>query len=882
VHRTPGVPGRWPLLACALTLAASVSTTPASGTVSYPLAASADGRYLVDQAGSPFLMIGDAPHSLVVNLTEPQAGDYLADRAALGFNSLWVELLCTTYTGGRADGSQIDGTLPFTATLPGTASYDLTTPNDAYFRHVDRLLAMAASRGIMVLLDPIDTGGYIGTLLDNGTARCRAFGQYLGTRYVNTPNLLWLNGNDFQGWRDPARDDVVRAVALGIRDRDTRHLQTVELDFPLSSSLDDATWSTVLGLNATYTYFPTYAQLWRDYGRSPFLPSFLVEGNYEFEGLMGPVTTAPILRKQGWWAMTSGAIGQVYGNGYVWPFLFGWQSHLDTPGALQLAHITTFFAPRAWYQLVPDTAHTVVTAGYGTYSSTAYVANNDMLTAARTPDGSLVVAYTPIARTFTVDMSRLAAAATARWFDPSSGAYASVTGSPFANSGARAFTTPGPNRDGDGAWALVLETQPVETQPPTTAVTAPAPGASLSGLATVSASVSDAGTGVAGVRFQMDGVDLAPELAAPPFTIAWDTRTAPNGAHVVRALSRDVAGNRGADSVSVTLANTTAPPPRDHLAAAWGFDATAGTGTADASGNGNTITLHGATFATGRHGDAIVLAAGKYAEAANSPSLDIGGSGLTLAFWARVDTTAGAADAVLITKPWSAGAMLPPYHQYGVEYTKTGGHSLRFHFADDAARVHGPYVVKPPMNTWTHIAFTYDGTAVKGYVDGVLRLSMLDAGRLQSRGNPLRLGLDAAGQQPFTGSLDDLRVYSRALAADEIQAVRVATVGNDTVSGPGPDALPARAELAAAWPNPFRDVVTLTVALPRATRARILVFDAAGRLVRRLHDGPWPAGRAPLTWDGRDDDGRHAAAGRYFIELRADGETATAPVVRLR
>ena len=119
-------------------------------------------------------MVGDAPHSLVVNLSSSNAAIYLADRATNGFNTLWVEALCNTYTGGRANGSLLNGTLPFTNTIPSTSSYDLTTPNEAYFAYVDQIVRMAATNGIQVMLDPIETGGWLTTMLANGTTRCRA------------------------------------------------------------------------------------------------------------------------------------------------------------------------------------------------------------------------------------------------------------------------------------------------------------------------------------------------------------------------------------------------------------------------------------------------------------------------------------------------------------------------------------------------------------------------------------------------------------------------------------------------------------------------------------------------------------------------------------
>jgi hypothetical protein len=63
----------------------------------------------------------------------------------------------------------------------------------------------------------------------------------------------------------------------------------------------------------------------------------------------------------------------------------------------------------------------------------------------------------PTVRTITVNLAKLSGAVTARWYDPSSGNYVSITGSPFANTGTRTFTPSGNNADGDGGWVLVLE-----------------------------------------------------------------------------------------------------------------------------------------------------------------------------------------------------------------------------------------------------------------------------------------------------------------------------------------------------------------------------------------------------------------------------------------
>ena len=96
-------------------------------------------------------------------------------------------------------------------------------------------------------------------------------------------------------------------------------------------------------------------------------------------------------------------------------------------------------------------------SGYGTYSNSGDVNGNDYVTAARTPDGRLAIAYLPAGGRVDVDMTRMAGRRVrAQWYDPTSGKYATIQGSPFARRGRRTFTVPGKNHDGDADWVLVL------------------------------------------------------------------------------------------------------------------------------------------------------------------------------------------------------------------------------------------------------------------------------------------------------------------------------------------------------------------------------------------------------------------------------------------
>src|SRR6266480_1876352 len=440
----------------------SVSVSATTPDTLFPLHTEAGKRYLVDAGGKPFLMLGESPQAMIGNLTEAEAELFLVNRKSHGFNTVWVNLLCASYTGCNADGTTFDGIAPFTRGI-NLSTYDLSAPNEAYFARADRMLQLAAKYGFLVILDPAETGSWLSVLQINGLDKSRAYGQYLGARYKDFPNIVWMSGNDFQDWRVPSYAALVQELALGIRDTDPNHIHTVQLDYRVSSSLDDPTWAPIISLNAAYTYYPTYAEVLHAYNQSsmPSMPVFMVEANYEFENNTGmDLGTPVILRRQEYWTALSGATGQLYGNYYTWQFASGWQTQLDTPGAVQIAYLKALFEPRAWHELVPDEAHAVVTAGYGTFSDTCSsgpcIGANDYVTAARTPSGKLVMAYVPSARVVTVDMSQLSGPATARWYDPAAGTFTPIAGSPFANSGPRNFTTLGPNADGDGDWVLVL------------------------------------------------------------------------------------------------------------------------------------------------------------------------------------------------------------------------------------------------------------------------------------------------------------------------------------------------------------------------------------------------------------------------------------------
>jgi hypothetical protein len=408
----------------------------------YPLKISPGKRYLVDQKNAPFLIQGDSPWSLIVGLTRTEAELYLEDRRLKGFNTLMVNLIEHKFKGPL----NRDGEKPFST--PG----DFSTPNEKYFAHADWVLKKAAEKGIQLLLAPCYLGykdtdeGWYEEIQSNGTAKCREYGRFLGKRYKDFDNILWLMGGD----RSPEKAlDEVREIALGISEYDSRHLFSAHCA-PEQSAVDGYPGESWLNVNCTYTYEIVHKKIRADYHRIPVMPFFLIESTYEGEHNSTPVQ----IRRQAYWAILGGAMGQLIGNRPIWLFDPGWQAALNLPGSQDMVHIRSLFLSRSWQDLIPDESHSIVTQGIGEFNGLDYVS------AAGTADGGTVIAYLPVGRTITVDMSKVSGSQIkAWWYNPRTGKVEPA--GQFPSSGLREFTAPD-NSD----WVLVLEDSSKEIPPP--------------------------------------------------------------------------------------------------------------------------------------------------------------------------------------------------------------------------------------------------------------------------------------------------------------------------------------------------------------------------------------------------------------------------------
>jgi hypothetical protein len=448
----------------------------------YPLALSSNRDYLVDAHGNPWFMQGDTAWELVPSLDQADTLSYLDDRARRGYNAIIVQVMEHKFTTHSPRWLDVHGRAPFTGTVEGSSELDFTTPNEAYFQNVDWVLQQANARGIAVLLFPAYLGydckdeGWCRAMGVNGTARMVAYGTYLGNRYKNQPNIIWVLGGDYTATGGVL--DEVSGVARGIRSGGDAHLMAAHWGTEESAADNDIARIPWLQIDTLYTYKKQalYTKAHDDYARDRNVrPEFLIEADYEGEH-PEEATTPDTWRAQMYEPPLAGSMGFCFGNNPLWFYgtahdanagwalatihrglwalatgkrreFASWRSCLDSPGSQDGARAGAFFRTIAWQTLVPDTTGRVVGAGNG-------------VVAASSADGKLGVAYFSQGGAAAINLAAFSGPVGAQWFDPSSGAYATVPGSPFTPSGSHSFESPAHNSGGETDWVLVLRVSP--------------------------------------------------------------------------------------------------------------------------------------------------------------------------------------------------------------------------------------------------------------------------------------------------------------------------------------------------------------------------------------------------------------------------------------
>lgn len=459
-------------------LALSEATSVAAGK---KLRISENHRYLQYEDGAPFFYLGDTAWELFHRLDRDEATQYLANRAKKGFTVIQATVI------SDMDGLRIPNAYGDLPLVDGNPS----TPNEAYFRHVDFIVNKAEELHLFIGMLPTwgrywASGGGI-----FNAKNAREYGRFLGARYKDKP-IIWILGGD-RSLVNAEERSVIDAMAAGLTEGDGgAHLKTYHPRGPGLSSikLNDATWLDFNMYQSSHSARDhdngLYAE--HDYELKPEKPTLDGENRYEalpvafhFKGMSGLERFDDYdVRQSAYWSILAGACGHTYGNNNIWqmykPVLgktgqsqtapFGdagrlgdpwmgreggvlganiaWYEAMDHPGAFQMGLVRRLFESLPFMKLVPD-QHIILNGP---------TTGGAKIRAAKSSDGSFAIIYSPRGESFTLDKSIIQAERVKEiWYDPRYGV--SYLFHQTDRWGIQTYTPPTSGRGND--WVLLLE-----------------------------------------------------------------------------------------------------------------------------------------------------------------------------------------------------------------------------------------------------------------------------------------------------------------------------------------------------------------------------------------------------------------------------------------
>lgn len=392
-----------------------------------------DGHYLQFADGTPFFWLGDTGWELFHRLTLPEIKQYLDNRAAKGFTV--IQAVALAEMDGLRKPNQY-GEVPF-------KNLDPTRPNEKYFKVIDSAIHMARQRNLFIGLLPT-WGDKVTKLWGEGpvvfdSVNAYTYGKWIGNRYKNEPNIIWVLGgdrpavNDRTDWRP-----VWRAMAKGIIDA-TNHKCLITYH-PWGGNNSTSQWihnEPWLDMNMFQSGHggghdvACWDLVKRDRIYTPVKPTLDAEPNYEDH----PVNPWPKwnpdsgyyrdydVRKQTYRSVFAGACGITYGHHAIWQFMSareatinypdrGWINAMDRPGAYQVGFLRKLMESIPMLRRTPD--NSMIIEGQGE--------KEQHMEAFRGDDKSYAMIYIPLGKIFTVNTSFMKTSKiNVSWFDPKNG-----------------------------------------------------------------------------------------------------------------------------------------------------------------------------------------------------------------------------------------------------------------------------------------------------------------------------------------------------------------------------------------------------------------------------------------------------------------------------
>jgi hypothetical protein len=430
------------------------------------LKVSANKRFLVREDGSPFFWLADTAWELFHKLDREEAEIYLKNRAHKGFNV--IQAVALAEQDGLDTGNAY-GRKPLLKNSKGV--YDPRLPDETigengdnydYWKHVDYIVDLAALYGVYIAFLPTwgdkfyKLWGIGPEIFDADNAR--AYGEWLGNRYRDKSNIIWVLGGD-RNLPEAKHFAVIENMAKGIKKGDgSRHLITFHPRGGQSSAyhFPEADWLDFIMIQSGHGYqnHPNYNHITSEYDRQPVKPVLDGEPRYEdiaihFKPENGYFDDADI-RQAAYWAVLAGAFGHTYGHNSVWImnkkpaddiYIMNWKTALMRPGSSQMQYLKQLIESRPFFERIPD--QDLIAENYP---------GANHLQAAR--GDSYCFVYTPNGLPIKVNMGRISGETiNAFWYSPRNGD--SIFIGVVQNNGTAEFTPPTSGRGND--WILVLD-----------------------------------------------------------------------------------------------------------------------------------------------------------------------------------------------------------------------------------------------------------------------------------------------------------------------------------------------------------------------------------------------------------------------------------------
>jgi hypothetical protein len=427
-----------------------------------PLKLSENQRFLVHRDGTPFFYLGDTAWELFHRLDRPQVDTYLENRANKGYTV--IQAVALAELDGLNDPNPY-GHRPLIDNDPTKPAVKDGSKND-YWDHVDYVVEKAESLGMYIGMLPTWGDKWNkkwgrGPVVFN-PENAEVFGQWLGRRYRDVPNVIWILGGDRPVENDTHRQ-IIRAMARGLdAGDDGRHLMTFHPTGGRTSSeyFHDDEWLDFNMHQTGHRDRGSWSNIARDYTRRPVKPVMDGEPLYEDH----PINFKPLefgfsadwhIRRLAWWHVFAGGFGHTYGCHNIWqmhapgrkPISWAhryWYESLDLWGAGDMTHVKHLMLSRPFVTRIPDDS--VVTSDRG--SGDGYV------NATRDAQGSYAFVYTPLGLPVTVDLEKLSGRKVkAWWYDPRHGTAHEI--GVYDKKGTCQFKPPIHGKGND--WVLVLD-----------------------------------------------------------------------------------------------------------------------------------------------------------------------------------------------------------------------------------------------------------------------------------------------------------------------------------------------------------------------------------------------------------------------------------------